>query len=1010
MSDIALLINNWAGAGPAAPQTDFNSVDISYADVTTSYTASACYTFERTWTITVTDASGNATTETDVQTVQVADTSAPDITALENTTAAWDLFDIDLSAGDQSTVLAYTSFEEGNSGDQYVDTGDASADHALENNPGQSDVNFISTGGEMGFSSYYYSTGSNGLTDGDYVGVTNFTGAVGAYTDGSQGFQMQDTDGIMEVVFDNVDVSMGGVTLTLDYYPQATGWEISDRIHIWVVTDGGEIDLVDTDNQDIDNLGIEGQWNVATLDLDGYDDAELHISLESNSGSESLFIDNIAFSAGSSPLAALEENGYVSFSDNVELASTEAAITLDGNTCDGAYDIVYTATDSCGNTTTMAQHIDLEDTVNPAISDMPANITQTNDSGNCAAAVSWTAPTSSDNCSVDTFTSDYNSGDNFPVGTTTVTYTAADASGNTTTSTFTVTVTDDEAPVISGMPSNITQSSDAGLCTAVVNWIAPTANDNCGIASFTSDADSGDAFGIGENTVTYTATDIHGNTTTASFTITVEENEDPTIAGMPSDINQTNDSGVCGAVVTWTAPTAADNCGIASFTPSHAIGSTFDVGTTTVTYTATDLAGNTVTATFDVTITFDDNPAIAGMPSDITQTADAGECGAVVTWVAPTVPANCGDATLTSTHNSGDTFVVGATTVSYTAEDIHGNTTTSTFTVTVTDDEDPAISGMPSDITQTADAGECEADVTWTAPTASDNCAIATFTSDANAGDAFAVGSTTVTYTATDIHGNSSTGSFTITVTDDEDPVISGMPADITQSNDAGDCSATVSWTAPTASDNCGVASLTTSHAIGSVFAVGNTTVTYTSTDVNGNTSTASFTVTITDDEDPVIAGVPADMTLSNDGGDCSAEANWTAPTATDNCGIASFTSTHDSGDAFAVGTTTVYFTASDVNGNTTTETFTVTVTDDEDPTISGTPANITLNNDAGDCSAVASWTDPTAADNCAIATFTSTHNSGDAFAVGTTTVTYTATDIHKQHNDFDLHSDGDRQ
>ncbi|MBL6645177.1 MAG: HYR domain-containing protein [Flavobacteriales bacterium] len=997
-SDIALLINNWAGAGPVAPQADFNSVDISYSDETTSYTASACYTFERTWTITVTDASGNATTVTDVQAIQVADTSAPDITALANTTAAWDLFSFDLSAGDQSTVLAYTSFEEGTSGDQYVDTGDAAADHALANNPGQSEVNFTSTGGEMGFSSYYYSTGSNGLTDGDFVGVTSFTGAVGAYTDGSQGFQMQDTDGIMELVFDNVDVSTGGVTLTLDYFVQSTGWETSnpeDIIRIWVVTDGGEVDLLNTQGQDIDNLGIEGQWNMASLDLDGYDSAELHISLQSNSGSESLFIDNVAFSAGNSPLAALEANGYVSFSDNVELASTEAAITLDGNTCDGAYDIVYTATDSCGNTTTMAQHIDLEDAVNPAISDMPANITQTNDAGNCAAAVSWTAPTSSDNCSVDTFTSDYSSGGDFPVGTTTVTYTAADASGNTTTSTFTVTVTDDEAPVISGMPSNITQSSDVGLCTAVVNWTAPTAADNCGIASFTSDADSGDAFGIGENTVTYTATDIHGNTTTASFTITVEETEDPTIAGMPSDINQTNDPGVCGAVVTWTAPTAADNCGIASFTPSHAIGSTFDVGTTTVTYTATDLAGNTATATFDVTITFDDNPAIAGMPSDITQTADAGVCDAVITWVPPTVPANCGDVTLTSTHNSGDTFAVGATTVSYTAEDIHGNTTTSTFTVTVTDDEDPAISGMPSDITQTADAGECEADVTWTAPTASDNCAIATFTSDANAGDAFAVGSTTVTYTATDIHGNSSTGSFTITVTDDEDPVISGMPADITQSNEAGDCSAAVSWTAPTASDNCGVASLTTSHAIGSVFAVGNTTVTYTATDVNGNTSTASFTVTITDDEDPVIAGVPADMTLSNDGGDCSAEASWTAPTATDNCGIASFTSTHDSGDAFAVGTTTVSFTASDVNGNTTTETFTVTVTDDEDPTISGTPANITLNNDAGDCSAVASWTDPTAADNCAIATFTSTHNSGDAFAVGTTTVTYTATDIH---------------
>jgi hypothetical protein len=328
-ADIAPLVGNWAGAAPPAPPTDFNTVDISFNDVTTSYTASACYTFERTWTITVTDNNGNATTMTSLQTIQVADTTAPDIAADADATAACDFFGFDLSAGDQSNTVAYTSFEEPTSGSQYVDTGDASVDHALANNAGQSDVNYTSTGGELGFSSYYYATGSSGLTDGDFVGVTNFTGTVGAYTDGGQGFQMQDTDGIMELVLDAVDVSAGGVTLTLDYFPQSTGWETGDRIRIWVVADGGEVDLVDTDYQDIDNLGIEGQWNIASLDLDGYDTAELHISLESNSGSEGLFIDNVLFAQGTSPLATLQANGYVSFSDNVELATTAAAITYD---------------------------------------------------------------------------------------------------------------------------------------------------------------------------------------------------------------------------------------------------------------------------------------------------------------------------------------------------------------------------------------------------------------------------------------------------------------------------------------------------------------------------------------------------------------------------------------------------------------------------------------------------------------------------------------------------------
>ena len=64
---------------PAQLRRTSNSCDISFSDETTSYTASACYTFERTWMITVTDNNGNATTMTSMQTIQVADTTAPDI-------------------------------------------------------------------------------------------------------------------------------------------------------------------------------------------------------------------------------------------------------------------------------------------------------------------------------------------------------------------------------------------------------------------------------------------------------------------------------------------------------------------------------------------------------------------------------------------------------------------------------------------------------------------------------------------------------------------------------------------------------------------------------------------------------------------------------------------------------------------------------------------------------------------------------------------------------------------
>ena len=178
---------------------------------------------------------------------------------------------------------------------------------------------------------------------------------------------------------------------------------------------------------------------------------------------------------------------------------------------------------------------------------------------------------------------------------------------------------------------------------------------------------------------------------------------------------------------------------------------------------------------------------------------------------------------------------------------------------------------------------------------------MSTVTSSHSPGDTFLVGTTTVTYTATDIYNNVSTSSFDVTVTDDEVPAIAGTPADFSQTNHAGDCSAVVSWTEPTSTDNCGVATFTSSHGPGDTFTVGSTLVTYTSTDIHGNVNTSSFTVTVTDDEDPAIAGTPANITQTADAGQCGAVVTYTAPTSTDNCGVTSFTSTHDSGDTLSL-------------------------------------------------------------------------------------------------------------
>lgn len=87
--------------------------------------------------------------------------------------------------------------------------------------------------------------------------------------------------------------------------------------------------------------------------------------------------------------------------------------------------------------------------------------------------------------------------------------------------------------------------------------------------------------------------------------ITIQNDEElPVVVDCPGNI--TNNTNTCGATINWTEPTATDNCtaeGDLTWTKSHTPGVMFPMGTTEVTYTATDLAGNvSLVCSFNVTL------------------------------------------------------------------------------------------------------------------------------------------------------------------------------------------------------------------------------------------------------------------------------------------------------------------------------------------------------------------------------------------------------------------------
>ena len=81
------------------------------------------------------------------------------------------------------------------------------------------------------------------------------------------------------------------------------------------------------------------------------------------------------------------------------------------------------------------------------------------------------------------------------------------------------------------------------------------------------------------------------------------DNEAPVISGTPSTVNVDTDASSPNATVSWTPPTASDAGGAVTLTSDYSPGDTFPIGTTSITYTATDSSGNMATSTFAVVVT-----------------------------------------------------------------------------------------------------------------------------------------------------------------------------------------------------------------------------------------------------------------------------------------------------------------------------------------------------------------------------------------------------------------------
>ncbi|MFA5801870.1 MAG: HYR domain-containing protein [Thermoleophilia bacterium] len=278
-----------------------------------------------------------------------------------------------------------------------------------------------------------------------------------------------------------------------------------------------------------------------------------------------------------------------------------------------------------------------------------------------------------------------------------VVVTVTDKAGNTTTSSTVVNGSGDcTAPVTTDNAPTGWQNIDVSVTLACTDA-------GSGCASTTYELDAGASqYGLavavngdGIHTITYRSQDVAGNVeTTKTATVMIDKTPPAVTTSGNLIVEATGPSGSSASFDTYATDALSGVVGGTSCTPAS--GLTFPLGSTTVTCSATDAAGNTGTAALTVTVADTTAPAVT-TSGNVTVEA-IGPSGAVVYFTSGATDIVDGTDLTSCTPASGSTFPLGSTTVTCSASDGAGNTGTGTLTVTVVDTTAPIVTyGGPSD-------------------------------------------------------------------------------------------------------------------------------------------------------------------------------------------------------------------------------------------------------------------------------------------------------------------------
>ncbi|WP_218085826.1 putative Ig domain-containing protein, partial [Staphylococcus epidermidis] len=499
----------------------------------------------------------------------------------------------------------------------------------------------------------------------------------------------------------------------------------------------------------------------------------------------------------------------------------EATNTISGTPSEvGSYDITVTTTDESGNATETTFTIDVEDTIKPTVESIAGQTQEINTemtpikieaTDNSDQTVTNKVEGLPDGVTFDETTNTI-SGTPSKVGSYDITVTTTDESGNSETTTFTISVEDTTKPTVEDITDQ-TQEVNTEITPIKIE-----ARDNSGQA-VTNKVDglpdgvtfdeatntiSGTPNEVGSYDITVTTTDESGNSETTSFTIDVEDTTKPTVEDIADQTQEVNTE------ITPITIESEDNSGQAVTNKVDGLpdGVTFDEATNTIsgtpsevgsydiTVTTTDENGNSETTTFTIEVKDTTKPTVESV-ADQTQEVNTeiepikieakDNSGQAVTNKVDGLPDGVTFDEATNTI-SGTPSEVGSYDITVTTTDESGNATEITFTINVEDTTKPTVEDI-ADQTQ-----EVNTEITPIKIEATDNSGQGvtnkveglpdgvTFDETTNtiSGIPSEVGSYDIKVTTTDESGNSETTTFTIDVKDTTKPTVESV-ADQTQ-------------------------------------------------------------------------------------------------------------------------------------------------------------------------------------------------------------------------------------